>query len=55
MDIEDVKKQAKEELKVESFRKQVEAYKEKLRNKKTIWDRIFPYKVIILKKELPNG
>ncbi len=51
MNIEEIKKQAKAELVEETFRKQVELYKEKLRNKKTIWDRIFPYKVIILKKE----
>jgi len=50
IDIEKVKKQAKAELEVEAFAAAVEKYKEKLRNKKSLWDRIFPWKIVILRK-----
>lgn len=45
-----VKDMALKELHEEELRKQVEAYKQKLRSKTWI-DKIFPYKIIIVKKE----
>lgn len=51
MDIAEIKKRAIKELEDERFRKAVENYKEKLKNKKNIWDRLFPYKITITKKE----
>ena len=36
--------QAEKELKEEKFREDVEEAKEKLRSKKSIWQKIFPYK-----------
>lgn len=43
-------KDAHEELKAELHREAVEKYKQKLREKKSIWDRIFPYKLVLVKK-----
>lgn len=51
MNLDQVKAQAKKELAEESFRAAVEQYKEKLRHKRSLWDRIFPFKLIIVKKE----
>ena len=48
---EEIKSQAKKELEEEYFKQEVEKYKEKLRQKRSFWDIIFPYKIIILKKE----
>jgi hypothetical protein len=50
IDPKEVLKQAEAELKEELFREAVEARKQKLREKKSIWDRIFPWKVIIIRK-----
>lgn len=50
MNLEEVKKQALKELEDEEFRRAVEQYKIKLQ-KQTIWDRIFPWKLVIIKKE----
>ena len=50
MDIKEIKKQALAELKQEQFDAAVKKCKEKLK-KQTIWDRVFPYKLILLKKE----
>lgn len=51
MDIESVKKAAKEELRQEEFRAAVDKYKEKLKNKRKIFNRIFPWKIIIVRKD----
>lgn len=51
LDVEAIKKQAQAELEEEQFRAAVEEYKEKLRNKRSFWDIIFPYKIVFLKKE----
>lgn len=48
--MEDVIKQAKLEYEQEKFREAVEKYKVKLRTKRSFWDRVFPYKIIILRK-----
>ena len=52
MNIEEIKKQAEAEIKAELFRKSVEEYKEKLKNKKSLWDIICPFKILIIRKEL---
>jgi len=41
-----IERAAKEEIKAERFREAVEAYKLKLKNKKSIWDKIFHFKII---------
>lgn len=51
MDIEKVKQQAMFEIKEEDFRKEVEKVKQKIRSKCSFWDKVFPYKVLIIKKE----
>ena len=38
--------QAKKELKEEKFRDDVEIAKEKLRLKKSIWERLIPFKIV---------
>jgi len=52
-DLSEIKKQAELEVREELFRKRVEAYKTKIRNRRTVWDRVFPWKIIIVKKEKP--
>jgi hypothetical protein len=51
MDIEQIKKQARKEIAEEDFRKAVDEYKEKLRSRRSVWDRIMPFKIIILRKD----
>lgn len=51
MNIEDVKRQAQIEFEYELFREAVEKYKEKLRQRRSLWDRIFPWRIIILRKD----
>jgi len=51
MNLEAVKLQAKKELEEEKFRLAVEQYKVKLRKRRPLWDRVFPWKIIILRKE----
>ena len=50
MNLELVKKQALLELEEEQFREEVEKYKTKLREHRSIWDKLFPYKILIIKK-----
>lgn len=50
MDLEKVKNQAQKEIDEERFREEVEKYKEKLKTKRSFWDRLFPYKIIFIKK-----
>jgi len=51
MDMNEVIKQAKKELQEELFREAVERIKEKLRKRRTVWDRIFPWRIVIVRKE----
>lgn len=51
MEIEEIKRQAKKEFDEEIFRQAVEEYKTRLRNKRPIWDRIFPYRIVFIRKE----
>jgi hypothetical protein len=47
----DAKKQAVKEILEEDYRALVEQEKTKLRNKKSWWDNVFPFKIIIIRKE----
>ncbi len=49
MNIKEIRKQAEEELKHERFRELVEKEKEKLKTKRSIWQRIFPYRIYFIK------
>ena len=51
MDVKETEKQALKEIKEEDFRTAVEKCKDKLRRKKSLWDIIFPYKIVIIPKE----
>lgn len=51
MDIELIKKQAHLEVQQELFRIAVEKYKQKIREYKPFWHRIFPYKIILLRRD----
>jgi pyruvate-formate lyase-activating enzyme len=50
-DIKAIAAQAHKELEEEKWRRAVDAYKEKLRNQKPLWYCIFPWKIIIVRKE----
>jgi len=54
MNIEKIRKQAEKELAHERYREAVDKYKEKLRNQRSLWDRLFPFRIIIIKKESVN-
>lgn len=49
MNIEEIKKLAKEEIKEEDFRKAVDDMKVKLRAKKW-WHKLIPFKIIIIRR-----
>ena len=51
LDIKKIKDQAEKELKEEEFREAVDKMKESMKNKKSLWNKLFPYKLIILRKE----
>lgn len=51
MDLELIKQQAKIEVEHELFREAVEAYKIKLKTKRSLWEKVFPWKIIIVKRE----
>lgn len=52
MDIEKVKKQAKKEFEEEQFRVAVDEYKNRLKQKSLRWSKIFPYKILIVRKDI---
>jgi len=51
MDVDSVRRQAVKELKDERFHEAVEKEKDKLRKKRKLWDVIFPYSVVFVKKK----
>jgi hypothetical protein len=53
--VEAIKAKALQEIDEEDFREAVRQYKVKLRTKKSLWDRIFPWKLVIIRKESLNG
>ncbi len=50
MDISKVKKQAQIEIYEEDFAEAVEDYKIKIRTRKSFFDKIFPWKILIVRK-----
>lgn len=50
LNIEEIRKSAENELYNEMFRQAVDEYKIKLKTKKSFWDKIFPYKIMVIKK-----
>lgn len=42
--------QAKKELEEETYREEVETIKTKLRTKKNIWQKLFPFKITITRR-----
>lgn len=50
MSIQDIKEQAEREIAEENRRKAVDEYKARLRIKKTVWEKIFPIKIIITRR-----
>ncbi len=51
MELELIKAQALKEIEQEDFKIAVDKYKKKLREKRSLWDLLFPWKIVILKKE----
>ena len=51
MSVEEIKKHALKEIKEDDFRLAVDKYKEKLRLKKSLWDKIWPWKIVVLRKD----
>lgn len=51
INIEEVRAMAELEIYNEKFRSAVDDYKEKLKNKKSLFDKIFPYKILVIRKE----
>lgn len=51
MNTDDVKKQAEWELDIEEFEEEVKKEKAKIKNRKSWWENIFPYKITITKQE----
>ena len=52
MNVEKIKGQALKEIQEEDFRKEVDKYKQRLKERKTLWDVLCPYKILIVKKEV---
>lgn len=50
MDIEKIKKQAQIEIYEEDFAEAVRDYKVKIRTRKSLFDKIFPWKILIIRK-----
>lgn len=51
MNKDEIRKAAEQELREEQFRAAVEKEKDRLRNRRPLWDKLFPYKVVLIKKE----
>lgn len=54
MKIDLIAEQAKKEIEEEEFRIEVEKLKSKLRQKRRLWDMVFPWKISIKRKENKN-
>lgn len=50
MNLELIRKQAEDELAAERHREAVDSYKLKIKNRKSLLDKIFPYRVVLIKK-----
>lgn len=51
-DARKIKRVAQKELVREQFREEVNKMKERLKHEESFWDRIFPWKILIIKKEV---
>ncbi|MHC4616790.1 MAG: hypothetical protein ACYTEQ_03455 [Planctomycetota bacterium] len=51
LDMTEVRRQAQEEYQQELFKAAVESQKQKLRERRSFWDRIFPFRIVIVRKE----
>lgn len=54
MNIVEIRKQAEKEIQEEDYRKAVDKYKERLRKKTSLIDSIFPFKIVIIRKDNSN-
>lgn len=54
LDANEIMKQAQLEIEQEKFREAVERAKQKIRERRSIWDRIFPFRIIFMWKEVPD-
>lgn len=50
MNIKEIEQLAKAELEAEKHREAVERAKDRLRNRATFWKRLFPFKIIIVRR-----
>ena len=50
MNLAEVRAQALKEFREEKFRAAVEAEKTRLRTKRSLWDRLFPFSIHIVRK-----
>lgn len=50
MDLKEIKAQALKEIKEDQFKAAVEKEKQRLLTKKSFWDKVWPWKIIILRK-----
>ena len=50
MSFETIKRQAQIEFEHEQYRAAVEAYKVKLRTKRSVWDRLFPWRIVFVRR-----
>jgi ribosomal protein L16/L10AE len=51
VDVLEVKRRAEAELEQEQFRAAVDAMKERLKTERSLWDRIFPWRITITRKD----
>lgn len=49
-ELQQIKQQAKQEFKEEKMRAEIEKVKQKLREKKPFWQKIFPFKIVIVRR-----
>lgn len=55
LNLEKIKQEAEKEIEEECYRQEVELMKKRLREKRPFLDKLFPYKIIIIKKGVKNA
>jgi hypothetical protein len=50
-DPKEIMRQAETEVREERFRQAVEIAKEKIRKMRPVWDRLFPFRIILVRKD----
>lgn len=48
-----IEMEATKQIHAEEFQKAVDLKKQQLRNKKSIWDKVFPWRIMIIRKDKP--